>query len=432
MKTWSGFALLLLGVCLTLCGLGFSAESPSKISVLVVTGGHDFEHEAFFKLFQDYEDIAYKEAVQPEANKMIESGEANKYDVIVLYDMWQEITEPQKTAFMEMLQKGKGLVALHHCIASYQEWPEFFKIIGGKFYLKEQVEDGVKYPQSQAAHGQSMKIRVNKEHPITRGTDDFEVLDETYKEFRVAPDVDVLLTTDNPANGPKVAWTKTYGRSRVAYVQLGHDNNVYSNPSYRRIVAQAIRWAAGKLDGEGSPVRTGFIALFNGKDLSGWERVGDAKWSVEGGMLVGQQSEQGGVGELLTGKSYDNFLLHVSFKVVWPANSGVWFRYQGPDKAYQADILEWKDPVCWTGTLYCPGKMFLAMNTDETLVNRDGWNNFFIVARGSNLLIFLNGKKVADVQDNTSDQGKIGFQVHPGKEFEKMKIIVRNIDIRPL
>lgn len=414
----SKLSVVAVVLSLMLCGMSFASQE--KINVLVVTGGHGFEREAFFRLFEGYDDIVYREAVQPKANEMIEKGEANEYDVIVLYDMWQPITDAQKKAFLKLLEKGKGLVALHHCLASYQEWPEFHEIVGGKFYLQKRVEGGVEYPQSRAAHGQKMEIKVAKDHPITYGMDDFVILDETYDDFRVAEDVNVFLSTENPDNGPKVAWTKTYGKSRVAYIQLGHDNEAYSNPNYRRIVEYAIRWAAAP---------KGLIPLFNGKDLAGWEKVGNAKWTAEDGNLVGQHSETGGVGELLTEKSYADFILFVDFKVDWPANSGVWFRYQNPNTAYQADMLEWKDPVCWTGTLYCPGKMFLAMNEDPKLVDKEGWNTFIIYAQGDHVVIFLNDKKVADVHDSTTDRGKIGFQVHAGDEFKNMKILVRSIAI---
>ncbi len=398
-----------------------TALAKLTIMVLIVTGGHDFERDGFFKLFQGYEDIVFKEVAQPEANKFLESGEADKYDVIVLYDMWQDTSDSQKEAFVRLLQKGKGLVALHHSMASYQEWPEFFKITGGKFYLNDRVEDGGKYGKSGVAFGKEIKVKVNKDHPITYGLDDFVIKDETYNNFRVAPDANVFLTTDDPSSGPKIGWTRMCGNSRVVFIQSGHDNNVYSNPTYREIIVNSVRWAA---------LPKGLVPLFNGKDLTGWEKVGSAKWTVEDGMLVGQQSETGGVGELLTEEGYGDFGLYVNFKVAWPANSGVWFRYQGPDKAYQADILEWKNPVCWTGTLYCPGKMFLAMNTDEKLVNRDGWNTFLIRALGDHVTIFLNDKKVADVHDTTTDRGKIGFQVHAGEEFKNMKMSVRSIAIR--
>ena len=66
---------VLIGVlCFALCGMSLAAQD--KINVLVVTGGHGFEREAFFSLFVGHEGIAYKEAVQPKANEMIESGEA--------------------------------------------------------------------------------------------------------------------------------------------------------------------------------------------------------------------------------------------------------------------------------------------------------------------------------------------------------------------
>ncbi len=415
-----GVTTLAGALCFALCGMSVAAQDD--INVLVVTGGHPFEREAFFSLFEGHEGIVYKEAVQPKANEMIESGEADKYDVFVLYDMWQPITEAQKKAFVEMLEKGKGVVALHHCLASYQDWPEFYRIIGGKFYLEERTEDGVTYPKSGVAFGKKITVDVNPDHPITYGMDNFVIEDETYNKFRVDPEANVFMTTDDPSSGPKIGWTRRYGRSRVVTIQSGHDSKVYNSPGYRRIIANAIRWAAAP---------KGLVPLFNGKDLTGWEKVGNAKWTVEDGMLVGQQSEEGGVGELLTEKSYEDFILFVDFKVDWPANSGVWFRYQAPDKAYQADMLEWKDPVCWTGTLYCPGKMFLAMNEDPKLVDKEGWNTFLIGAIGDHLLIFLNDKKVADVRDETSDSGKIGFQVHAGDEFKDMKILVRSIALFP-
>lgn len=172
--------------------------------------------------------------------------------------------------------------------------------------------------------------------------------------------------------------------------------------------------------------------LFNGKDLAGWESSGGARWVVENGMLVGTQGADNSPGDLFTKDAYKDFLLRVTYRVEWPCNSGVWFRYQSPQKAYQADILEYKDPECYSGTLYCPGKMFLAMNKDKGLVDRDGWNTIEVRAEGDHIQIWLNDREVADVHDTTSDSGRIGFQVHPGAEFGPMKIVVRSILLEPL
>jgi len=180
------------------------------------------------------------------------------------------------------------------------------------------------------------------------------------------------------------------------------------------------------------PGQAGLIRLFNGKDLTGWQTVGNAKWDVQDGLLVGTQGQNNAPGDLLTENTYKDFVLTVTYRVEWPCNSGVWFRYQSPDKAYQADILEYKNPECYSGTLYCPAKMFLAMNTDKTLVNRDGWNTMKVQAEGEHIQIWLNGRQVADVRDNSTDSGQIGFQVHPGAEFGPMKIVVQEILLKPL
>jgi hypothetical protein len=144
-------------------------------------------------------------------------------------------------------------------------------------------------------------------------------------------------------------------------------------------------------------------------------------------MIIGTQGENNAPGDIFTTGSYTDFELTVTYRVEWPCNSGIWFRYQAPDKAYQADILEFEDPKCYSGTLYCPGKMFLAMNTDKDLVNREGWNTIKTRTQGQNIKIWINDTQVADVNDDTSDSGKIGFQVHSGDEFAKMKLVVKEI-----
>lgn len=170
--------------------------------------------------------------------------------------------------------------------------------------------------------------------------------------------------------------------------------------------------------------------LFNGADLTGWQTEGGAVWTVENGMLVGRQGPDFAHGDLFTADTYSDFELVVEYRVVWPANTGIWFRYQDAGTAYQADILEYPDPVAYSGTVYCPGKMFLAINPDKSLVDRDGWNTMRIRAEGDHLQVWLNGKQTADVRDDTTSSGRIGFQVHQGEQFGSMKIIVREAKIR--
>ncbi len=197
-----------------------------------------------------------------------------------------------------------------------------------------------------------------------------------------------------------------------------------------------VAWAAGCCEcfkkADSDKEMAGAIKVFNGKDLTGWEATGGAKWFVQDGMLVGTQGEKNAPGDLFTTATYKDFVAKLTYRTEWPCNSGLWFRYQSPKIGYQADILEYKKPVAWSGTLYCPGKMFLAINEDPTIVNREGWNTIKVKAVGDHLQIWLNGHLTADVHDTTTDSGKLGFQVHPGAEFGPMKIVVRELLLKPL
>ena len=221
------------------------AAKPGKIRVLVVTGGHDFEPEPFFKLFKDNPEISFHAVEHPNAHTLLKADAAKDYDVLVLYDMHQEITEEAKADFIARLKEGKGLVVLHHAIADYQQWPEYAKIIGARYYLEKTTVNGVEKPRSAYKHGMHFTIHVvDPKHPVTRGLKDFPIHDETYNLFDVAKGCDVLLTTDEPESNKVIGWAKTYGKARVVYLQSGHDHFAYENQNYQQILGQAIRWAA--------------------------------------------------------------------------------------------------------------------------------------------------------------------------------------------
>ena len=194
------------------------------------------------------------------------------------------------------------------------------------------------------------------------------------------------------------------------------------------LLAAGFLFCAGCNGGaEQMPSKGSTVPIFNGSDLSGWKSSGGARWGVADGAIVGTQGKNNAPGDLFTVHDYNDFVLHVTYRVEYPCNSGIWFRYQSDKKTYQADILEYKDPECYSGSLYCPGKMFIAMNTDKTIVDREGWNVMRVRAQGDHIIIWMNGHQVADVHDDTSDRGRIGFQVHPGDQFGPMKIVVREI-----
>ena len=226
-------------------GISATVTEREPLQVLIVTGGHDFDRKPFFAMFEAMPGIQWKEAIQPSANDLWTEDESRKYGVIVLYDMVQEISEGQKQNLVRLLkEEGKGLVGLHHCIGDYQDWPEFRRILGGRYYLSKRREEGIEYQQGEFLHDQRFTVQIAvRTHPITEGLKDFEIDDETYKGFYVNPGVTTLLRVDHPKSGPVIGWEHEYGKARVAYIQPGHGPTAYSNPNYRRLVENAINWA---------------------------------------------------------------------------------------------------------------------------------------------------------------------------------------------
>lgn len=228
----------------------FSAETVGAgkipVRVLIITRGHEFERQPFFAMFRSMTNIQWREVTQPAANDLYSPNEASKYDVLVLYDLVQEINEDQKQHLVRLLkEQGKGLVALHHCIGNYQDWPEFRRILGGRYYLSKRLEEGVEYQAGRFLHDQRLSVQiVNGLHPVTRGVRSFEIDDEAYKGFYVNPGVTELLKVDHAKSGSIIGWAHQYGKARVAYILLGHGPAAYANSSYRRLVENAIYWVS--------------------------------------------------------------------------------------------------------------------------------------------------------------------------------------------
>ena len=174
--------------------------------------------------------------------------------------------------------------------------------------------------------------------------------------------------------------------------------------------------------------------LIRGTDLAGWQAEGKAEWKVEDGVLIGRQGAGGAAGDLFTREHWTDFELEAEWRMHWPGNSGIWFRWTGANTGCQADILEEPSyPGVLSGSIYCMGKAFVAQNRDASSLDRDGWNRIRIVARGDHYTVEMNGKKVVDVHDSTfTAPGSVGIQVHPGKANEQMEIRVRNLRIRAL
>ena len=251
----------------------------------MVTKGHPFDAPAFFAVFDSIDGIEWTHVEHPDALGLVDPARAAEFDVFVMYDMPGitftradppvEFPEPPPgypEAFQRLLDEGKGMVFLHHAIAGWPAWEGYAEIVGGRFHYQPAALDGIDYPDSGYRHDVTHTVEVlDPTHPICAGIDPtFSITDEVYLfpvlEDRVEPlmrssydfvdsnfySADLAIRGSrndrtgwhHPPGSNLVAWTRTVGASSIAYVQFGDGPDTYADPNYRRIVANAIRWAA--------------------------------------------------------------------------------------------------------------------------------------------------------------------------------------------
>ncbi len=222
----------------------------------------------------------------------------------------------------------------------------------------------------------------------------------------------------------------------------------------------------------------GFVQIFDGKTLNGWE--GDpAYWRVENGHIVGEITPS----TLLKRNSFliwrggmpSDFELTLEFKITQAGNSGINYRSEELKdipfalKGYQLDI---DGANRYTGQNYEErGRTTLAYRGQKTIIKEqneenasaavqskiknnawtdltvtgslgesddllkkiksEDWNTCRLVAKGNRLQHYINGILMSDVTDNDTVNGKskgmLGMQVHVGPP---MKVEYRKIMLK--
>jgi len=159
----------------------------------------------------------------------------------------------------------------------------------------------------------------------------------------------------------------------------------------------------------------GFVSLFNGVDLTGWEGDTDG-YAAEDGLLVCKPG-----GNLYTVKDYANFVLRLEFKLTPGANNGLAVRvpmpahaaYDGMELQILDDTHEKYDtlePYQYHGSIYgvVPAKKGFLKPVGE-------WNEQEVIADGPHIVVKLNGEVIvnADIAEASKD-GTMDGKEHPG------------------
>jgi type 1 glutamine amidotransferase len=251
--------------------------------LLAITGGHRFDLDALRAMLDGVcESLGWEwaHAIQPAAQRWLRPEHAGTWDAIVLYDVpglalargaepvASDPSPATRSALLELLAAGQGIVALHHALAGWPTWDAWAEVMGGRFCYTPGVLHGLDLPASGYRMDRYRVDVVAPDHPVCAGVQSFAVDDELYLcpvfEDRVTPllatpaeiAADTMVDTYREVRfGERVAavpqpgsrllgWTTEHGASRIVYLLPGHGPSTMEHPQFRRLVANACAWVA--------------------------------------------------------------------------------------------------------------------------------------------------------------------------------------------
>lgn len=203
----------------------------------------------------------------------------------------------------------------------------------------------------------------------------------------------------------------------------------------------------------------GFVPMFNGHDLTGWEGA-PGWWEVRDGILTAESTPEKPCGRshYLYWKSATpaDFEMKATFRISGDANSGIQFRSEIRPEwdiwGYQADL---DSAGVYTGCLYQHDRGLVAQRGERVKIDAAGkrtvsalgdagellkavrpgqWNEYRILAEGPHFTLWINGVCMCQVEDHqahfASTRGIIALQMHQGPpmkvEFKDLRIRIIN------
>jgi len=202
----------------------------------------------------------------------------SQFDAVCLNNTTHLKFNPKETperckALMDFVKGGKGIIGVHAATDNFYEWPEAMEMMGGKFTGHPWTSGGT----------WAFKID-DPDHPLMAAFKGkgFKISDEIYRtdpplysrsKQRVLMSLDMSDPTTRNAKGVKpsdedtgITWIKTWGKGRMFYCSLGHNDHIFWNPTILQHYLDGIQFALGdyKVDTTPKPI----VSSGKGSDMA--------------------------------------------------------------------------------------------------------------------------------------------------------------------
>ncbi|HUT23808.1 MAG TPA: ThuA domain-containing protein [Sumerlaeia bacterium] len=236
---------------------------PDKArKVLVFSRTEGFRHGSTPVANKAFEIMGKKtgafEAVVSEDMKMFDPESLRQFDAVLFNNTTRlSFEDPRhRQALMDFVKGGKGVIGVHAATDNFYNWREAAEMMGGLF-------DGHPW-----GGGGTWAVKIDEpKHPLNEafGGKGFLIKDEIYQITgpygRDTHRVLLSLDMTNPRNpdGKRtdgdnaISWIRTFGKGRVFYCSLGHNNEIFWDEAVLRHFLDGIQFAIGDLKADATP-----------------------------------------------------------------------------------------------------------------------------------------------------------------------------------
>jgi hypothetical protein len=186
--------------------------------------------------------------------------------------------------------------------------------------------------------------------------------------------------------------------------------------------AQPFQFQAPNLTPE--EIRDGWISLFDGVSLFGWDVPQGTNWRVEDGCIVADSGEES---LLTTPFNFDNFEFRCEFHLEPDGNSGVFLRTAADPQSPATDTYELN--ICDSHEAFPTGSLVARHKAVNIPAVEGDWHVFRVICDGLRIQVWLDERSIVDFTDESESQrstGSIGLQMREGR------IAFRNVFLRPI